>query len=107
IASFIKDMASKISNYWNENGELIRSATENVWNVIKKVIEVSTKAIEAVIKVVWFAIQAVVMAVWENIKGVISGALDIILGLAKTFSGLFTGNWSAMWVGIKQMFSGA
>src|SRR5690625_1131110 len=107
IVSFVNDIATQISTYWIENGELIRSATENVWNVIKTVIETAMTVIEAVISAVWFVIQTVVMTVWENIKGVISGALDVILGLVKTFSGLFTGDWQAMWDGVKQLFSGS
>lgn len=106
VVAFVQDIATQISTYWNENGELIRAATENVWNFIKKIIETVMPIIEGIISAVWFVIQTVVMAVWENIKGVIQGALDIILGLVKVFAGLFTGDWQAMWDGIKQMFSG-
>src|SRR5690625_2571521 len=107
IVAFVQDIASQITQYWNENGELIRSATENVWNAIKAVITTVMPIIQGIISAVWTVIQVIVMSVWENIKGVIQGALDIILGLVKTFAGLFTGDWSAMWDGIKQMFSGA
>lgn len=106
VVAFVQEIATQISTYWNENGELIRSATENVWSFIKGIIEAVMPIIEGIIKVVWFAIQTIVMSVWENIKGVIQGALDIILGLVKVFAGLFTGDWQAMWEGIKQMFSG-
>lgn len=106
VVAFVQNIADQISTYWNENGELIRAATENVWNAIKSVIETVMPIIEGIIKVAWFVIQTIVMSVWENIKGVIQGALDIILGLVKVFAGLFTGDWSAMWDGIKQMFSG-
>lgn len=106
IVAFVQDIATQISTYWNENGELIRAATENVWNAIQTVISTVMPIIQGIIQAVWFVIQTVVMAVWENIKGVIQGALDIILGLVKVFAGLFTGDWQAMWDGIKQMFSG-
>ena len=43
----------------------------------------------------------------ERNKNVIDGALNIIMGLIKTFSGLLTGDFSKMWEGIKQLFSGA
>lgn len=107
IVAFVQDIATQITTYWNENGELIRAATENVWNFIKGIIETVMPIIEKVISFAWQAIQVVVMAVWENIKGVIQGALDIILGLVKVFAGLFTGDWQAMWDGVKQLFSGA
>ncbi|PAD39820.1 transglycosylase SLT domain-containing protein [Terribacillus sp. 7520-G] len=63
--------------------------------------------ISAIFKgVFWTALQ-IVKSVWGNIKGVINGALDIIMGAVKIFSGLFTGDFSKMWEGVKQAFSGA
>ncbi|MGY3718882.1 phage tail protein, partial [Sutcliffiella cohnii] len=49
----------------------------------------------------------IIKSIWGNIKGVITGALDIIMGAVKLFSGLLTGDFSKMWEGIKQMFFGA
>lgn len=46
-------------------------------------------------------------SVWGNIKGVIDGGLKVIMGLIKVFSGLFTGDFSKMWEGIKDLFKGA
>jgi phage-related protein len=37
----------------------------------------------------------------DSVKGVIDGALKIIMGLIKVFAGLFTGDFSKMWEGIK------
>lgn len=107
VVAFVKDIASQISTYWNENGEMIRAATDNVWEVIQKIIQTVMPIIEKTISLAWKAIQIVVKGVWENVKGVIQGALDIIMGLVKVFAGLFTGNWSAMWDGVKQILSGA
>ncbi|MFP7735513.1 hypothetical protein ACLHDF_19240, partial [Priestia aryabhattai] len=39
--------------------------------------------------------------------GIIDGALKIIMGLVKVFAGLFTGDFSKMWEGLKQIFFGA
>lgn len=107
IVIFVKDIAAQITEFWTENGEQIKQASQNVWNFIKNIIETVMPIIEGIIKAVWTVIQIVVMAVWENIKGVISGALDIILGLVKTFSSLFTGDWKGVWEGVKRIFSGA
>lgn len=107
VVTFVMDVWGRLVAFWTENGEMIKQATSNVWNVIVTVITTVMNAIAAVIKFVWPAVLSIITGVWENIKGVISGALDIIMGLVKTFAGLFTGNWSAMWEGIKQVFSGA
>ncbi|MFD6970136.1 phage tail tape measure protein [Streptomyces sp. NPDC059949] len=47
-----------------------------------------------------------VKSAWDAIWQVIGGALSIIQGLYNVFIGLFTGNWSRAWEGVKQIFSG-
>ncbi|MGY3718881.1 phage tail protein, partial [Sutcliffiella cohnii] len=47
-----------------------------------------------------------IKSIWGNIKGVITGALNIIMGAVKFFSGLLTGDFSKMWEGVKQIFKG-
>src|SRR5699024_7377531 len=64
--------------------------------VIKPVIDLAMKAVQMVIKMIW-----------GNIKGIITGTLDVIIGAVKIFSGLFTGDWSKMWEGVKQLTTGA
>jgi hypothetical protein len=51
-------------------------------------------------------VLAQITTVWNLIKGVFQGALQIIQGIFEVFAGLFTGNWSKMWDGIKKIFSG-
>ncbi|WP_025708657.1 phage tail tape measure protein [Paenibacillus graminis] len=96
IGSFIMGQIDKIKKFWDENGSQILQAVTNVFNGIKKVIEFIMPAVKFIIDMAWTAI-----------KNVISGALDIIMGLIKVFSGLFTGDWGKMWEGIKQVLSGA
>ncbi|CAH1054018.1 phage tail tape measure protein [Paenibacillus pseudetheri] len=96
ISEFIMGQIDKIKKFWDENGTQILQAVTNAFNGIKKVIEFIMPAIKFIIEMVWTAI-----------KNIISGALDIIMGLIKIFTGLFTGDWSKMWEGIKQLLGGA
>lgn len=96
VVPFIQEQLGKIKQFWDENGEQIMQAVQKAFSFIQSVIEFVMPAILFVIEMVW-----------DNIKGVINGALDIIMGLIKTFSGLFTGDWSKMWEGIKQLLGGA
>ncbi|GEM_PF-662348 len=107
VVGFVKEKLATLLAFWKENGAQISAAAQNIWNGILAVINFIMPAIQAVIKGAWFVIQVIVMSVWENIKGVIDGALNIIMGLVKTFASLFTGDWQGMWDGIKQLFSGA
>ncbi|MBM7696641.1 peptidoglycan DD-metalloendopeptidase family protein [Salimicrobium jeotgali] len=93
---FIQEKLGVIQKFWDENGTQIMQAVKNAFSFIQSTIEFVMPLVLGIIKMVW-----------KNIEGVISGALDIIMGLVKTFSGLFTGDFSKMWEGIKQMFSGA
>lgn len=93
---FVMEIFGKVRTFWIENGAQIFEAISNVFN-----------GIMAVIKFVMPAVLAIIKMVWGNIKGVITGALDIIMGVVKIFTGLFTGDFSKMWEGIKQLFKGA
>lgn len=96
MVSFIKEKLAVVQKFWDENGTMILQAVGNVWKAILKVIEVVMPVILYIIK-----------TVWGNIKGLITGVLNVIMGLVKVFAGLFTGNFSKMWEGVKQMFFGA
>ena len=96
VASFIQQKLAQIQGFWNANGAQILKAVHNVWDFISPIVQSSMGAVVAVIK-----------SAWGIIKAVISGSLDIIMGLIKVFAGLFTGDLSKMWEGVKQIFSGS
>ncbi|MEK3955369.1 phage tail protein [Psychrobacillus sp. FSL K6-1464] len=96
VASFIGEKIAQIKQFWDTDGAQILQAAENIFNGIMAVIQFVMPAIELIIKIVWTAIQQI-----------ISGALNVIMGIVKIFSGLFTGDFSKMWEGVKQLFFGA
>lgn len=96
IVTFIGEKVAQITKFWDENGELITKAARNAFNLILSIIQVVMPVVLAIIEMVW-----------NNIKGVINGALNVIMGALKVFAALFTGDFSKMWEGIKQMFGGA
>ena len=96
VVAFVQEQVQKIVSFWQENGQQIIAAVKNAFEGIKAIIDFVMPAVQFVIEMVWTAI-----------KQVISGALDIIMGLVKTFSGLFTGDFEKMWEGVKQIFKGA
>ncbi|WP_433956997.1 phage tail protein [Cytobacillus horneckiae] len=96
VASFIGEKIDQIKQFWDENGAQFVEAVKNAFNMILSVVEFIMPAVLFVVDIVWTAI-----------KQVIDGALNIIMGLIKIFSGLFTGDWSKMWEGVKQLFLGA
>ena len=107
VSDFVMEVWGSLVEWWNTNGEMIRQAAENVWNVISTVITTVMGVILAIMQTVWPVVQAIIVSAWGNIKGVIQGAINVITGIIQFFSALFTGNWSALWDSIKQIVSGA
>lgn len=60
----------------------------------------------AVIQYLMPTIQSIIGVALETIKGVVSGALTAIKGLVDVFAGIFTGDWTRVWEGVKSIFSG-
>jgi tape measure domain-containing protein len=94
--AFFKDIIGQFTAFWKQNGDQIIQAVKNMWSIIASVFQF-------VAPVILFIVQTV----WNSVKDVIQGAVDIIIGIIKVFTGVFTGDWSKMWEGIKQLFSGA
>ncbi|MFO3694314.1 phage tail tape measure protein [Staphylococcus felis] len=137
IWQFGQDIGRKLGQFWNQNGDTIIQALTNIWNTIVTVftevknflwpilqdlggivrtvftnvivpaIKVGMQVIWSIMKFIWPLVKTLIVDTWNNIKGIINGALDVILGIVKIFSGIFTGQWGKVWEGVKQVFSGA
>ncbi|MBA8761712.1 phage tail tape measure protein [Staphylococcus coagulans] len=137
IWHFGQEIGRKLSTFWKENGNDIIQAFVNIGNffkgffvelrnligpnlrelgtlvktiftnIIVPTIQIAMKVIWEVMKFLWPLIKILILDTWNNIKNIIKGALDVILGIVKIFSGIFTGQWGKVWEGVKQVFSGA
>ncbi|MFP3357578.1 phage tail tape measure protein [Planococcus sp. SIMBA_143] len=96
IGTKVMEVVSLIVSWWQSNGAELLANVMTTFN-----------GIWSVIQFIMPAVLAVISMVMDNVKGVISGALNIISGAFKIFAGLFTGDWSKMWDGVKQLVSGA
>lgn len=76
-------------------GENLPKAFQALWTVAKPILGFLIETIGGALKL---AIDGIVQ--------VFQGAVSIIEGILNVFAGLFTGNWSRLWEGIKQIFSG-
>lgn len=104
VSNFGQQIGSYLRTFWNQNGTMIMQAVSNIGNAIKFVM---TKVIWPIMKFIWPAVKYLIVSTWSAIKGTISGALKVITGVIKVFAALFTGNWKALWSGIKQIAKGA
>ncbi|MBZ4223075.1 phage tail tape measure protein [Bacillus wiedmannii] len=96
VLNFVNGIISQIASFWKENGAQIVQAVKNAFSII-----------QSIIAFVMPAIMWIVNDVWTSIKHIFQGALDVIMGLVRVFSGVLTGDFSTMWEGVKQIFFGA
>lgn len=115
VVSFFGEIKEKIAGFINEEGPGFLEAWRNIFGFIAPILQAIWGAIKWVFdKIKWIiadfvmpVVEFVIKQVWGNIKGIITGTLDVIMGAVKIFSGLFTGDFSKMWEGVKQLFFGA
>lgn len=65
------------------------------------------QALAPVFATVFETASSIVSTVFSTIMGVVSGFIDYISGFLTILTGIFTGDWGAVWEGAKQMLSGA
>lgn len=80
----------------------IVSIVQNIWSLIKPILD----NVVAVIQFVFPLIKDVVTIAINTIVGVLGGFMSILDGVIKFITGVFTGDWTKAWEGVKDIFGG-
>lgn len=115
VKEFFASIRERLTEFWDNEGQAFIQAWQNIASFLGTIISGIWTGIKwAFEQIKWIiadyvmpVVEFIIKQVWENIKGIITGALDVIMGAVKIFSGLFTGDFSKMWDGVKQLFFGA
>jgi TP901 family phage tail tape measure protein len=123
VVAVIGTLVAAFVTLWNTNEEF-RNTMTAIWDgIVSKVEEfvssikerfdalgIDFSAIAETLKAIWMGFCDLLAPVFEAAFSVISTVLgtvlDVITGLLDVFIGLFTGNWSQLWTGVKEIFSG-
>lgn len=114
ISSVIENLKIIISMFvegfiqlWKKYGDDITKIATTAFNLIAKIVEWFVKVVKDYILpfVLWMV--NIFKSNLDNIKQIFQGIFKIIGGIIDFFIGLFTGNWSKMWQGVKSIASGA
>ena len=123
VVAVIGTLVAAFVTLWNTNEEF-RNTMTAIWDgIVSKVEEfvsgikerfdalgIDFNAIAETLKAIWMGFCDLLAPVFEAAFSVISTVLgtvlDVITGLLDVFIGLFTGNWSQLWTGVKEIFSG-
>lgn len=100
---------SKVSSTCSTAGAVItafKSVAGAAFDFIAGNIKRAMSVISSVVKVAFSAVSGVISATVTNISSIVDGLLTVFDGITTFISGVFTGNWSQAWEGIKTIFSG-
>ena len=123
VVAIIAVLIAAFKHLWDTNEEF-RNAITAIWEGIVSKIQAFCQGIVDCLNALGFdfgSIVDVLKALWDGfcqflapifeaafnvVSTVLGTVLDVITGLLDIFIGLFTGNWSQMWEGVKEVFSG-
>ena len=123
IVAVVAVLVAAFKHLWDTNEEF-RNAITGIWEGIVSKIRAFCQGIVDRLNALGFdfgSIVDVLKSLWDGlcqflapvfeaafnvVSTVLGSVLDVITGLLDVFIGLFTGNWSQLWDGVKKIFSG-
>lgn len=102
FAFIVTTVLPQIAQTFVEWGPTITGVIQIIWEIFQTV----ATAVMGIIQALMPTIQGLIGTGLETIKTVVGGALTAIQGLLNVFAGIFTGDWSRVWEGVKGIFSG-
>lgn len=117
IGSIVKAAANVVANFFGkkindtcrETGNklaIFRASVGTTFQVISSAIKIAMGVIVPVVKVAFSNIKSAISIAIYTITSLIDGFLTVLDGITSFLSGVFTGNWSKAWEGIKTIFKG-
>lgn len=101
ILSTVTTIWGKVTKFWEENQETIKSIVETAWNVIQVYINFVLNNILAIFQTVWPIISGVVQIAWNLIKTAVQIGIDLVMGIIQTVMKIISGDWEGAWNTIK------
>ena len=102
IVSGVQQLGSIITTVLSAVLPVVQTIFTTIWGIIQPIMQMILQVVQAVLP----AVQAVFQSVFSTIGGIVSAFQQVLSGIIQFITGVFTGNWSAAWEGIKSIFSG-
>lgn len=102
IVSGVQQLGSIITTVLSVVLPVVQTVFTTIWGIIQPIMQMILQVVQAVLP----AVQAVFQSVFNTIGGIVSAFQQVLSGIIQFITGVFTGNWSAVWEGIKSIFSG-
>jgi len=93
VVPFVKEKLDELFKFWDENGEQIMEAVQNMYEFIRQAFQ-------------WIfdAVMPIVKDLWSQIEVNVDTGIGIVMGLIDIFTGLFTGDFGKMKEGALEIF---
>jgi TP901 family phage tail tape measure protein len=99
----IQPQLAAFGELWTPLGK----ALQNVWTIVKPILEVFVLGIIGLASVLLHTLASVIGPVFEAIGGILAGVLSVVRGFMRIIIGIFTLDWSMVWKGVVDIFGGA
>ena len=106
VKGAFEDALSAITGFWNEYGEQIWEAVQNLFTILSPIIFGALEGIKGFVDSTIGSLLSTIQIFWESIKGMFETGFDILKGIIKVFTGIFTGDMETMTSGIEDIFNG-
>ena len=119
FAPFVKETADDIKELWDKSlkplwdkvTELVKSIIDDVlmplWvGVLKPIIDWVIQNVLPILVPILRGVKDVIVEVVKVVSALIGSLLDVIKGIIKFISGVFTADWKKAWEGVKSIFKG-
>ena len=110
ISSIITNVGTAIMTVAQIIAEAIRFALPIIETIITVIMSIASVVIPTVLSVFdagFAAISSILSGVLTIVSPILDGLKTMFGGLIDFITGVFTGNWSAAWEGVKNIFKGA
>lgn len=103
ISAAIQAILPVVTNVLSVLLPVIQTALTTIWNIVAPIVQGILQVVQAVMPVILSVVQSVI----GSVQGIIQNLMTVLSGIIDFVTGVFTGNWSQAWNGIKSIFSGA
>lgn len=98
VGQWFVDLWNGIGTWWQELNNSIDQTIMDTWNGITSWFSSTLSNLVAGAQNILSGMYSYISSIFSNIKGIFQGIIDFVRGV-------FTGNWSQAWNGVKSVFS--
>lgn len=102
IVQGIQTLGSIITTVLSAVLPVVQTVFQTIWSIIQPIMQQILTVVQAVLP----AVLSIFQNVFNTIGNIINAVQQVLSGIIQFITGVFTGNWSQAWEGIKSIFGG-